>query len=91
MIWSEVDDSRVAALDPLACDNLMLQVPQWNKAGQIDEMARAIERMCSTARLESRTYHEILAITRDIGILAGSFADTDTSQASWSHNSMQHL
>jgi hypothetical protein len=50
----------------------MHQVPGWNKTGNIRELVGALERMCGRVGLDTRNYYELLAITRDIGILAGS-------------------
>jgi monodechloroaminopyrrolnitrin synthase len=72
MLWTQSDDEQVAALDPLASDILMSKVPEWNEVANIGEMVCALQVMCKKALLETRSYYELLAIVRDLGILAGS-------------------
>jgi hypothetical protein len=72
MLWTQADDRRVAALDPLGVDSMMSKVPLWNAAGDIHQIVRATQHTCRSASLEHRNYHELLAIIRDIGILVGS-------------------
>jgi monodechloroaminopyrrolnitrin synthase len=72
MLWTQADDQRVAALDPLDADLIMSKVPQWNTDGDIHQITSALRHICRISFLDSRNYHELLAIIRDIGILVGS-------------------
>src|ERR1700722_8670401 len=72
MLWTHLDDERVSFIDPLSADVIMEKVPSWNKAGDISELVSALQAMCRIVSLESRNYYELLAIVRDLGILAGS-------------------
>src|ERR1043165_7293698 len=72
MNWGSAQDKLIADLDPLCADPLMLQVPQLNNAGELKGLVALLQVLCGRAAIESRSYNEILAIVRDIGIVAGS-------------------
>jgi hypothetical protein len=60
MLWTQADDQRVAALDPLDADLIMSKVPQWNTDGDIHQITSALRHICRISFLDSRNYHELL-------------------------------
>lgn len=72
MLWTGADDERVAGLDPLNVDGLMCTIPSLNAVRNIPRITFHLETMCKEARLHMRNYYEVLAIVRDLGLLAGS-------------------
>lgn len=72
MLWTDADDERVATMDPLEVDELMSTIPALNAARDVAKITSYLSIMCKNADLHRRTYYEILAIVRDIGLLAGS-------------------
>lgn len=72
MHWTEADDKKVAALDPLKADTTMKRIGALNSQQDTQTLAQLLRQFCASARISSRTFHETCAITRDIGILLGS-------------------
>src|SRR5580704_5162372 len=72
IMWTNADDEHVGSLDPLNADELLLQVPQWNADQNTSRLAYVLEELCQRSAIESRSYYELLAIVRDLGIVAGS-------------------
>ncbi len=67
-----LDDAHVAALDPLDADSMLRHVPHLNANADVAGLASVLRTLCERARLEFRSYSEVLAIVRDIGLVAGS-------------------
>jgi monodechloroaminopyrrolnitrin synthase len=72
MTWTTVNDKRVAKLDPLRADLLMYEVPRLNAVGDLERLVELLVTLCERAAVESRSHDEVLAIVRDLGIVAGS-------------------
>lgn len=72
MTWTTVNDKRIAELDPLRADLLMHEVPQLNAARDLESLVALLDTLCERAAVESRSHDEVLAIVRDLGIVAGS-------------------
>ncbi len=72
MTWNSHNDKRIADLDPLGADVLMTMVPQFNANADLNSLVELLGTLCKRANLNSRTHNEILAIVRDMGIVAGS-------------------
>jgi hypothetical protein len=72
MLWNDGDDERVANMDPLGADVIVSTIPQLNAAKDTDRIAGELAALCKKACFHNRTYYEVLAIVRDLGLLAGS-------------------
>lgn len=72
MTWTTVNNRHVAELDPLRADVLMHDVPRLNAAGDLERLGALLAILCERAEVESRSHDELLAIVRDLGIVAGS-------------------
>ncbi|HYX50808.1 MAG TPA: monodechloroaminopyrrolnitrin synthase PrnB family protein [Ktedonobacteraceae bacterium] len=67
-----LNNKRIADLDPLGADVLMTKVPEFNAHGDLKNLASLLRTLCKRVDLKSRTHNDVLAIVRDIGIVAGS-------------------
>lgn len=71
-MWTDQCDARVAILDPLEADALMHDVPRMNEVADVRGLASLLETLCSRAEVMQRSYDELAAIVRDVGMVAGS-------------------
>lgn len=68
-----VEHLAIARLDPLGCDNEMAELPAWNKAGDVDAIVGAINRIApSLSHASSFTELAAHAALRDLGMLMAS-------------------